>query len=430
MNDKKFFALNHDCILIKGALRGALYDLKTGNVFSIDETSVEILSRLNSGEDLFQALRGIDINQEKAVSYLNNLESQRLGYWRNVFERKEMLLPPDLNKVLKYVLHLELTTGCNLRCLHCYNESEISKANLESEPSPSQWKDAIEDAYKIGSRRIQFIGGEPLLKRQLLFELIPFACDVGYKSLEVSSNGTLMSDSDFGVLKDHSVSLALSFYSYQSQIHDLITTKNGSWRRTLRTIRKALEIGVDLRVSIVAMKQNEQDIDKTVEFLKTLGVKDAGSTTVEPAGRGCNENLVTANIYKKQVRSKPCFTKIYQNIFWRNRAGHNCFSEQICVGADGAVYPCLAERQTSYGNIRFASLNAIFSSDTAEKFRHLSKDYVEVCRDCEHRYCCFDCRVKAKDFLDKDIYGKPWWCLYNPYAGKWRQGNNTKEGGD
>ncbi len=430
MNDKNFFVLNRNCILIKGALRGALYDLKTGNVFSIDETSMKILSRLNSGEDLFQTLRGIDINQEKAVSYLNNLESQRLGYWKDVFERKEMLLPPDLNEVLKYVFHLELTTGCNLRCLHCYNESEISKKNLGNEPSSNHWKNAIGDACKMGSRRIQFIGGEPFLKRRLLFEFIPFACDVGYKSLEVSSNGTLMSDADFKVLKGRNVNLALSFYSYQSQIHDLITNKNGSWRKTLQTIRKSLDIGVNLRVSIVVMKQNKEDIDKTVEFLKSLGVKDVGSTTVEPAGRGCNENLITADICKRQVLSKPCFAKIYQNIFWRNRAGHNCFSEQICIGADGAVYPCLAERQISFGNIRFASLNSIFSSDIAERFRNLSKDYVEVCRDCEYRYCCFDCRVKAKDFLDKDIHCKPWWCLYDPYTGKWRQGNNTEEGGD
>lgn len=423
MNNKRFFVLNPDCFLVKGVSRGAIYDLKSGNVYSVDGLSMKIIESLDLGGEFSQVLNlDKSLNSKDVLSYLDGLCEKGLGRWEKVFTAKVPTAIPAMNEILKYTLHLELTNNCNLRCVHCFNESGVTKANLKNEPSLNQWENAIKDAYSMNCRRVQFIGGEPFLRRRLMFKLISFARDVGYKSLEISSNGTLMSDSDFKVLKEYDVNLALSFYSHQPQIHDLITTRNGSWERTLRIIKKALKFDIGLRISIVAMKQNEQDTKQTEAFLKSLGVKNVKSTTIEPAGRGCDENLTPVDICKKQVRSRPYFAKTYQNIFLRNKTGHNCFLEQICVGADGSVYPCLAERKVSYGNIRFNSLNEILLSETAQKFRHLNKNHIDVCRDCEYRYCCFDCRVRAKDYLGgNDFHAKPWWCTYNPYTGKWNQ---------
>lgn len=419
MKNGKFFGLNSDCFLVKGALRGAIYDLNSGNVFSVDETSAQILERLNSGEDLSRALKGIGTNQEKVVGYLNNLKNQGLGNWGDVPMRKEMPSPPDLNKILKYVLHLELTTGCNLRCLHCYNESEVSKLRNNNEVSFDDWRKVITEAYQIGCRRIQFIGGEPFLKRKLLYDLIPLASSAGYTSLEVSTNGTLITEEDLVFLKAHNASLAFSFYSYKDRVHDLITTRKGSWAKTLNSIRLALKMDIPLRISVVKMKHNETDVLETIKFLKSLGVKNAKINNVEPVGRGCSDELVSPDILGQQIMTKPFFFKINPNVFWRNVAGHNCFFEQICVGANGDVYPCLAERKISYGNTKTTPLMDILSSEKAIRFRGLNKNHIDTCRDCEYRCCCFDCRVRAGDLLENNSHIKPWWCTYNPYIGKW-----------
>jgi len=420
MGGREYFTLSSDCFLIKGALRGALYDLKSGNVFSVDETSAQILERLNFGENLSLILGDVDgINKEKAIDYVNALENQGLGSWSAVSTKKEIPSPPDLNKILKYVLHLELTTGCNLRCLHCYNESEISKLHNNNEVSLDDWRRVITEAYQIGCRRVQFIGGEPFLKWKLMRELIPFAYDIGYISIEVSTNGTLITKKDLNFLKEYNVKLAFSFYSYKPQIHDLITTKKGSWKKTLQVIRLVLKMRIPLRISVVEMRQNKKEIGETINFLKFLGVEKVRSGLVEPAGRGCNIDLVDCDIFAKQLLNKPYFAKINKNIFWRNKAGHNCFLEQISIGAKGDVYPCLEERKISCGNIKFTSFVDIFFSENAKKFQVLNKDKIEICKDCEYRYCCFDCRVRAKDFLENDYYPKPWWCHYDPYTGKW-----------
>ena len=220
-------------------------------------------------------------------------------------------------------------------------------------------------------------------------------------------------------------------FSDNYKIHDSITSKKGSWRKTLNVIKDALEMDVTLRMSVVVMKQNEKDVEKTIDLLKSIGVQNVKSTAIEPSGRGCNTNLITTDILSKQVLGKPYFTKINKKIFWRNKSGHNCFMEQICVGADGSVYPCLAERNISYGNIiGQKSLKEIFLSDETKRIRSLSKDNIDICKDCEYRYCCFDCRTRAWDFLKNDFHSKPWWCSYNPYNGIWNNKEISLKGGE
>ncbi len=423
MRKERYFTLNQDCFLVKGVSRGAIYNLNSGKVFSVNSKSVKIIEQLNSGNNLKEILRKSKaITKDKIITYLTKIEALNLGKWNEHFKEK-IIKTPELASILRFVLHLELTTGCNLRCLHCYNESEITKFHENNGLSTYDWKRVIMEAYKIGVRRVQFIGGEPFLKRKLIFELIPYARDIGYKSLEVSSNGTFISDNDLKKLKERNVDLAFSFYSSDSNIHDIITTKGGSQEKTLRTIKKALEMDIRFRVSVVAMRQNEKEIEKTVEFLKSLGIQHIKTNAIEPVGRGCSDDLITTSILDRQILDKPSFFKINYNTFWRNKVGHNCFLEQVCIGANGDVYPCLAEREISYGNIKSASLNEVFSSEVAQKFRNLNKDYIEVCRDCEYRYCCFDCRVRAKDSLVNSSHVKPWWCFYNPYKGQWSKRN-------
>jgi len=164
---------------------------------------------------------------------------------------------------------------------------------------------------------------------------------------------------------------------------------------------------------------NEKEIEGTENSLRLLGVKNIKVDSVQSIGRGCGDNLITAQVLNRQVFSKPIFSKIAYKNFWRNKSGHNCFLEQICVGANGDIYPCLAEREISYGNVKLSPLDKIFSSGKAREICSLSKDKIEVCRDCEYRYCCFDCRIRAGDFLKKNFHLKPWWCFYNPYKGEW-----------
>jgi hypothetical protein len=54
-----------------------------------------------------------------------------------------------------------------------------------------------------------------------------------------------------------------------------------------------------------------------------------------------------------------------------------------------------------------------------------TKDQVMVCRDCEYRYVCFDCRPlsEAAAAGRADYLHAPYpRCTYNPYTGEWSEG--------
>jgi radical SAM protein with 4Fe4S-binding SPASM domain len=52
-----------------------------------------------------------------------------------------------------------------------------------------------------------------------------------------------------------------------------------------------------------------------------------------------------------------------------------------------------------------------------KKYWSITKDQINVCKDCEFRYICTDCRAYTTN-IDND-YSKPLKCSYDPYKGKW-----------
>jgi hypothetical protein len=53
-----------------------------------------------------------------------------------------------------------------------------------------------------------------------------------------------------------------------------------------------------------------------------------------------------------------------------------------------------------------------------KKLWQITKNQIDVCKDCEYRYMCTDCRCFIKD--PQNIYSQPSKCNYNPYVAKWK----------
>jgi SPASM domain peptide maturase of grasp-with-spasm system len=71
----------------------------------------------------------------------------------------------------------------------------------------------------------------------------------------------------------------------------------------------------------------------------------------------------------------------------------------------------------SYGNIVNTNLADVINNSNFTQVWTLNKDKINVCKDCEFRYVCTDCRA----YLDSplDLYSKPLKCGYDPYTCKW-----------
>lgn len=77
----------------------------------------------------------------------------------------------------------------------------------------------------------------------------------------------------------------------------------------------------------------------------------------------------------------------------------------------------------SFGNIKDTTLKEALSHPDFKKYWNITKDQIEVCKDCEFRHICTDCRAYTeRTHFDKDIdLSKPLKCGYNPYTNEWAE---------
>lgn len=101
---------------------------------------------------------------------------------------------------------------------------------------------------------------------------------------------------------------------------------------------------------------------------------------------------------------------------------HNsCLHKKIGIDIDGNIKNCPLMPE-SFGNIHHSILEEALAQNNFKKYWNLTKDKIEVCKDCEFRYVCTDCRAytdrthKNKEGLD---ISKPLKCGYDPYTGTW-----------
>lgn len=73
----------------------------------------------------------------------------------------------------------------------------------------------------------------------------------------------------------------------------------------------------------------------------------------------------------------------------------------------------------NYGHVADTSLQAVLDNKTFNRYSHIRKDDIAVCKDCEFRHVCTDCRAYIEN--PQDIYSKPLKCGYNPYTNNWEE---------
>jgi molybdenum cofactor biosynthesis enzyme MoaA len=105
-------------------------------------------------------------------------------------------------------LCIEVTTHCNGECHHCFVHTEISE---RSKLPVDLVKEIISEGYTTGFRNLHITGGEPLLWEGL-FDALDFAFDLGYQTVFLNTNGTLLAQDINRQLADYaglSISVSL-----------------------------------------------------------------------------------------------------------------------------------------------------------------------------------------------------------------------------
>jgi SPASM domain peptide maturase of grasp-with-spasm system len=102
---------------------------------------------------------------------------------------------------------------------------------------------------------------------------------------------------------------------------------------------------------------------------------------------------------------------------------HNsCLNRKISIDKDGYIRNCPSMPQ-HYGNIKDTTLEEALNHPDFKKYWNVNKDMIEVCKDCEFRHICTDCRAYTeRTHFDGEIdLSKPLKCGYNPYTNEWAE---------
>lgn len=98
---------------------------------------------------------------------------------------------------------------------------------------------------------------------------------------------------------------------------------------------------------------------------------------------------------------------------------HNsCLHKKISIDKDGYIKNCPSMAE-NFGNVKYTTLEKALNHLNFKKYWNITKDQIEVCKDCEFRHICTDCRAYLEE--PDNQYSKPLKCGYNPYTNVWEE---------
>jgi len=203
-----------------------------------------------------------------------------------------------------------ITRACNLKCVHCYNDSGACKA--DDELSTDEAKGVLDDLVQFGVPSVLFSGGEPLMRLEL-FELIGYAVERGMRAV-ISTNGTLITTEMAKRIKQHGVSYVGISLDGIGPVNDRFRGVTGAFERAVAGIKNCQDAGVRIGLRLTLTGKNVQDLESLFDFFEAEQIERACFYHFVPSGRGgtmADEDLTHAQT-RDAVEMILAKTKLYK----------------------------------------------------------------------------------------------------------------------
>ena len=207
-------------------------------------------------------------------------------------QRKDEVVPKRASERRPIVVW-NITRACNLKCVHCYNDSGASKAS--NELSTDQAKVVLDDLAQFGVPSVLFSGGEPLMRSDL-FELIGYAGQRGLRTV-ISTNGTLITADVAKNINQQGVSYVGVSLDGIGQVNDAFRGVPGAFEKAVQGIRRCRDADVRVGLRLTLTSRNVQDLERLFDFFEAEHIERACFYHLVPSGRGgviADENLTHA----------------------------------------------------------------------------------------------------------------------------------------
>lgn len=340
----------------------------------------------------------------------------------------------------KPIVVWNITRRCNLKCIHCYSDSEARE--YPGELSWDQCRAVIDDLAGFGVPAVLLSGGEPLIHPRF-FDLAGYARERGLR-LTLSTNGTLITPERARRIKDLGFAYVGISLDGIGKTHDHFRGQKGAFEKAVAAFRncKAVDQKVGLRLTL--SPNNIADLDKILDFIEKEDIdrvcfyhlvysgRGSAMKDVDHAGtrRALDKILARtkqwadsakprevltvdqpadgAYLYMKLLEENPeRAQKVHDLLSW-NGGGAN--SSGVGIGnidTQGNVHPDQFWQTVTLGNVKNRPFSQIWKDNTHPVIKGLRNRLPLLqgkCGGCKYlQLCGGGFRVRAEQ-----VYGNPW----------------------
>ncbi len=305
---------------------------------------------------MIKDIKDIILSEAPDLTYL----SERLGNSLNISMEDASLLAnrvvadintaifPPINKI-----ELILTENCNLACTYCFEKGMHAQQNMPFDIA----KAAIDLLFDYSKSEpqlfITFFGGEPTLS----FSTIQFVTEYAEQKallnnqrvdFNMTSNGTLMSDSMVDYFARHRIKVLLSIDGLELS-HDSYRTDRhggGSFGRVIKGLKTLKKVQPWIGTKVTVMPENVHRLLDDVIGLYGLGVNQfiishaTGIVWSDEHLKSYRGQLLRLYCWYKELSYSDLRISVFENDITPNSFGCRAGSTSIAVSINGDISPC------------------------------------------------------------------------------------------
>ncbi|AFM01104.1 MULTISPECIES: putative heme d1 biosynthesis radical SAM protein NirJ1 [Desulfitobacterium] len=188
------------------------------------------------------------------------------------------------------------TRTCNLKCAHCYMESDAQK--YQGELTTEEAKRFIDDLADFKVPVLLFSGGEPLIRPDF-FELAEYAAAKGIRPT-LSTNGTLITREVAQRIKNIGVGYVGISLDGLREVNDKFRGKEGAFQAAMEGIQNCVAVGQRVGLRFTINSHNYAELDKIFDFIEEENIDRVCFYHLVYSGRG--NQMIAEDVTPEQSR--------------------------------------------------------------------------------------------------------------------------------
>jgi len=346
----------------------------------------------------------------------------------------------------------ELTTGCNLRCIHC--RASATELMSPKDLTTTECCAIIDQIGEYAPLILVLSGGEPLWRRDV-FDIAHHA-RTRNMHVALATNGTLVDEAMAHRIREAGIErVSISLDGAGRTTHDTFRGHTGAFDAAIRGLKCLKEQGISTQINTTVSQHNAHELPEILKLALSLGVHAFHLFLLVPVGCGLTisqeqtiqgaeaeqilnwfyDRSLDSNIELKATCAPHYYRIVRQRRAEARRAGEalaelpghgmgavtrGCLAGSgVCfISHQGEVFPC-GYLPVSAGSLRELPFREIWENSKLFATLRNTGNLEGKCGVCEFVNVCLGCRARAFGATGNYLGEEPF-CIYQPRHGQAR----------